>query len=298
MNKNKGFTLIEIITVLVILTVLVLTVSPIIINRVNSSREKTYKLQISNIKKAAEDWAASPKHISSIPENDGEVLTLNLADLKIGGYLDIDIKNPITNKSFPNDMLITITKKGNQYDIVVIENSGTDIEEDNIIISESPTIFLTGSYLTYVELNGKYEELWGNAYSHDGTDLSEDISREILKDDVQKANVDTSQIGTYKIYYIVVDPNNGFRNSAIRTVVIRDTTAPIINLEETTTITSLQASNYNLMSGVSASDNSGEHINVTYTGSIRTTPGSYIITYTAKDSNNNTAVRKRIIKVQ
>ena len=52
------------------------------------------------------------------------------------------------------------------------------------------------------------------------------------------------------------------------------------------------------MSGVSASDNSGENISVTYTGSISRTPGSYIITYTAKDSNNNTAVRKRIIKVQ
>ena len=297
MNR-KGFTLIEIITVLVILTVLVLTISPIIINRVNSSREKAYKIQISNIKKAAEDWAASPKNIASIPEREGEVLTLNLADLKIGGYLDVDVKNPLTNKSFPNDMLITITKKGNQYDIVVIENSGTDLDEDNIIISETPTLVLNGSYLTYVELNGTYEELWGRAYSHDGVDLSEDVTREILKDNVQKVSVDTSQIGTYKIYYIVVDPDNGYRNTAIRTVIIRDTTAPTIHLEETTTITTSQATNYNLMSGVSASDNSGENITVTYSGSVRNTPGSYVITYTAKDSNNNTAVRKRIIKVQ
>ena len=145
--KNKGFTLIEIITVLAILAVVTITIVPIIINQIDENRIKAYNLQITSIKSAAENWAL--KNISSIPDSSGDVLTLNLADLKAGGYIDIDVINPLTNKSFPNDMIITITKVRNQYVIEVDENSGHDITEENIIVRESPIIVLNGSYLTY-----------------------------------------------------------------------------------------------------------------------------------------------------
>ena len=296
--NNKGFTLIEIITVLIILTVVVITIYPIVINRVDSSRKKAYDTQIKVFEKAAEDWAVSFKNLSSIPMRDGETLTLNLGDLKIGGFLDMDIVNPITNKSFPNDMLITITKKGNQYDIVVIEDSGTDVEEENIIVKESPTIVLNGGYLMYLELGDTYEEQWANAYSYDGVDLSEEVTRQITLNGSQKSSIDTSEKNTYKIYYIIEDQNNGFRNSAIRTVIVRDTTPPILNFEETTTISLSQATNFNLMSGVTVSDNSRDNVAITHSGTVERRVGSYIITYTATDSSNNTSVKKRIIKVQ
>ena len=295
--KNKGFTLIEILTVLAILAVVILTIFPIVIGRIDTSRERTYKIQIGLIEKAATDWALSPKNLSSIPEGEGEVLTLNLGDLKIGGFIDMDIKNPLTNVSFPNDMLITITKKGERYDVVVVEDSGTNIEDEDIVVGKSPTIVLNGPYLSYVELNEEYIELFGKAYSYDGIDLTDNIGKEIMKDGIQRAMVDSSQIGTYKIYYIIVDPDNGYKNTAVRTVIIRDTTVPILEFEEITTITLSEVDEFDYMQGVSASDNSNVDVDITYTGTIENSVGSYVITYTATDVNNNKTVKKRIIKV-
>ena len=294
MNK-KGFTLVEILTVIVILTVISVTIFPIVVEKIENGRQRTYNLQITSIKKAAEEWAL--KHIASIPSGSSDVLTLNLGDLKIGGFIDIDIVNPLTNKSFPNDMLITITKVRNQYEILVLEDTGTDITEENIIVKESPVIVLNGSYLTYVEINDEYEEQGAYAYSYLGENITYSIGREIIKDNIQKAMVDTTEKGTYKIYYIIVDPNNGYRNLAIRTVIVRDTTPPDILFDESTTILTQNASSFNPMTGVSAVDNSGEHITVTYEGHVDSQPGNYIITYTASDSSGNIKISKRLVEV-
>jgi len=295
--KNKGFTLVEVIAVIVILSIIITITIPIIYNRIESSKEKTYDIQIKEIKRAAESWAGDLKNIDSLPTGIGDEITLNLADLKIAGLLDIDIVNPLTNKSFPNDMLITITKLTNQYNIKVLEDSGTDVTEDNIIVKDSPVIVLNGQYLTYLELNDTYEELGATARSSEGVDLSNLITIEVMKNGVQQAGIDSSQFGTYLLYYVIVDPENGYRNTANRTVVVRDTTPPVISLEETTIITQSQVSGFNYLSGVTVKDNSNANVSLTYTGSAQTTKGSYVITYTAKDQSGNTSTKKRIIRV-
>lgn len=294
--KNKGFTLIEIIGVLVILISIILTIFPIVIKRIDSSKEKAYQIQIDSIRKAAENWAL--KNISSLPDSESDTLTINLGDLKVSGSIDMNVVNPVTKVPFPNDMLITITKKDNEFDIEVIEDSGTPVTEENVILEDSPIIILNGSYLTYVELNETYNELWANAYSHDGNDLSSLITSEILKNNIQQAFIDTTQIGTYTRYYIIVDPNNGYRNTAIRTIIIRDTTPPELSFEETTTIPLSSAANFDYFEGVTASDNSNTNVDVRYNGHVENKVGDYVITYTAIDSYNNKATKKRIIKVK
>ena len=294
--KNKGFTLIEIIAVLVILISIILTIFPIIIKRIDSSQQKSYQIQIDSIRKAAENWAL--KNISSIPEYDGDILTINLGDLKISGFIDMNVVNPITKIPFPNDMLITITKNDNEYDIEVIENSGTPVTEENIILEDSPIIILRGSYLTYVELNEPYTEDWADAYSHDGVDLSTSITSEIIKNNIQEPFVDTTQIGTYTRHYIVIDPNNGYRNTAIRTIIIRDTTPPVLTFEDTITISLNEVNTFNYYEGVTASDNSNTNVDIVFDGYVENKVGDYVITYTATDIYNNKTTKKRIIKVK
>ncbi len=295
--KNKGFTLVEMIAVIVVLSIIITITIPIVVNRIESSKQKLYDVQIKEIERAAESWAGDLKYLDSLPDQVGDSITLNLADLKIAGLLKIDIVNPLTNKSFPNDMIITIKKLQNQYEIKVIEDSGTDITEDNIIVKDSPVIILNGQYLTYLELNDTYQELGATARSSEGVDLSNLITIEVMKNGVQQAGVDSSQFGTYLLYYVIVDPENGYRNTANRTVVVRDTTPPVINLEETTTITQAQVSGFNYLSGVTVKDNSNANVTLNYTGSVQTTKGSYIITYTATDQSGNTSTKKRIIRV-
>lgn len=295
--KNKGFTLVEMIAVIVVLSIIITITIPIVVNRIESSKQKSYDVQIKEIERAAESWAGDLKYLDSLPDQVGDSITLNLADLKIAGLLKIDIVNPLTNKSFPNDMIITIKKLQNQYEIKVIEDSGTDITEDNIIVKDSPVIILNGQYLTYLELNDTYQELGATARSSEGVDLSNLITIEVMKNGVQQAGVDSSQFGTYLLYYVIVDPENGYRNTANRTVVVRDTTPPVISLEETTTITQAQVSGFNYLSGVTVKDNSNANVTLNYTGSVQTTKGSYIITYTATDQSGNTSTKKRIIRV-
>ncbi len=295
--KNKGFTLVEVIAVIVMLSVIITITIPIVINRIENSKQKAYNVQINEIKRAAESWAANIDNVDSLPDDIGGKVILNLADLKISGLLKLDIKNPLTNKSFPNDMLVTITKDQTQYNIEVLEDTGSNPDEDFVVVADSPVIILSGPYLTYLELNEQYEELGARASSSTGTDLTDLIDIEILKDGMQKAYVDSSQFGTYMLYYIIVDPDNGYKNTAIRTVVVRDTTPPVITLEETTTILSSEASGFNYLNGVTVFDNSYANISLTYTGSVQSTPGSYVITYSATDPSGNTATKKRIIKV-
>ena len=295
--KKKGFTLIEMLTVIVVLSIIITITIPIVVNRIDSSRRKAYNIQIEEIKRAATAWTARIENVDSLPDTQGGSLVLNLADLKIAGILDLDIKNPLTNKSFPNDMLITITKNNEQYVIEVLEDTGSDVTEENIIVKDSPVIILNGQYLQYIELNETYIELGAIAKNSKGADLTTTITQEVMKDNKQQAYVDTSKFGTYMIYYIVVDPENGLRNVAVRTVIIRDTTVPDIIFNENTTLTVSNASSYNPLSDVTVIDNSGENITPTYTGTVESRVGSYIITYVARDSSGNTVTKKRIIKV-
>ena len=295
--KNKGFTLIELLTVLVVLSLIVTITIPLVMDRVESSRKKAYDIQINEIKVAADAWASKLENINSLPDNQGGSILLNLADLKIAGLLDIDIINPLTNKSFPNDMLISITKNNNQYVSEVLDTTGSDIEEENIIVKDSPVILLNGQYLQYIELNNQYVELGASARSSKGVDLTDTITVEIRKDNIQQASVDTNNFGTYMLYYIVVDPENNLKNTAIRTVIIRDTTSPIIIFDENRTISLSNVSTYNPLGDVTLYDNSNDNVTLTYTGTIGNAVGNYIITYTATDKSGNSTTKKRIIKV-
>lgn len=109
--KKNGFTLVEWLAVIAILSIISLIAVPSINKSISSSRDKAYNAQVNNLKVGAKEWGTD--NIYSLPAS-GATVTVNLKTLKQGGYADSNIKNPKTNKKMSD----TCTK------VVIGNNSG------------------------------------------------------------------------------------------------------------------------------------------------------------------------------
>ena len=125
-NKRKslklttlGFTLAELLGVIIILGVIALIATISITNSMRNSREELYNLQISNIINGAKTWASG--NVFELPENDGEAIYLTLAELKEAGFVEKDITNPLTDELFSDQLQVKITKIDNNYNYEIVE---------------------------------------------------------------------------------------------------------------------------------------------------------------------------------
>lgn len=125
--NNKGFTLVELLAVIIILSLLAILASTSVSKIVKDSKNDLYDTQINLIKSAAEAWGAD--NLYDLPD-DGTCKYLTLRDLKQYGLIDSQIKDPRTNELFPNKLLIKITGKKNSFGLnnVTYEVDSTDIE--------------------------------------------------------------------------------------------------------------------------------------------------------------------------
>lgn len=106
MNK-KGFTLIEILGVIVIIGLLLLIVTPNLLNRLNTKEAQITDLQKEMIEEAAGLYADTHSECSS-------GCTKSVSDLKAAGYLNDNISKA-SDKSNIDDVQIIITgSKGNR----------------------------------------------------------------------------------------------------------------------------------------------------------------------------------------
>lgn len=112
MYNNKGFTLIELMASMIVLTLITLIIIPIINGVMNDNREKLYNDQISGIIDSAKLWGSSD--IKRLP-NEGETITVSLGELVNSGFAKKDLENPKTNKPF--DPLTTI--------VIIYNNNGS-----------------------------------------------------------------------------------------------------------------------------------------------------------------------------
>ncbi len=288
-NNKKAFTLVELLAVIFIIGILSVITIPTINKLTLQSKEQLYKNQIDNIKHGAKNWAASNFYM--LPESEGEQITLTLGQLQIGGFVASDIKDPRNKKPFPRDMEIIIKRIMNSYRYEVIEGSGG---ENGNLDFDSPTIILNGSAHEIVEINTNYVEKGALAKDPSGS-LIDDINILIQSNNKEVDKVDTSKLVQYKITYSAVYNNN--TATAIRTVTIKDTIPPNLNVPGNIIISSDEVLNYDFMEGVSATDNSLENVNITIKGTVSVLPGKYLLTYIATDSSSNKTEKTRHITV-
>ena len=90
MNK-KGFTLTELIAILVIISIVALIAVPAVINSIKNNNHDSYNGVVNDIILASETYAANMG---------ASIVQVSVETLKQAGYLPTDLKNPIDNTNF------------------------------------------------------------------------------------------------------------------------------------------------------------------------------------------------------
>ena len=287
--KNKAFTLVELLGVIVLLGILGVVIIPKVGDSISNSREKAYETQLASIKKGVIDFLAENTEVLET----NNTITIKLGTLKQGGYLPVNIKNPKTRKNFSNESLITITKTGEKYDISLSMQDLQNVTEN--VNENSPILVLNGSYVEYVEVNSEYNDLGAIAYSSEGDTIT--VSNPTIKlNDQVISQVDTSNLNTYSIVYEVTDSNN-LTTSATRTVIVRDSTPPTITLPKDTNLHVSEVEAFDRTKGVAITDNYDANLTIEVNSSLANLPGNYVMTYKVTDSSGNQTTERRVINV-
>ena len=295
MNR-KGFTLAEMLGVITILAILGLLVFPAVDKSIKEGRKDLYSVQISNIEQGAKEWISD--NLFKAPDRDGESMILTLYQLKQAGKIDNNVTNPITKKLFPDDLEIKITKTSGDYKTEFVENTGDDTDLTQYS-PNTPNLKLNGDELVYLEYQKNSSSVYTDAGVTAKTSTGSNITNvtTATKSSVGNVvlNISYGQIGVYYIYYDAYEGD--IKARVVRTVIVRDSKAPVITVPATTTVSRSNAASYNLKGTVTVTDQSSYTLETDRTN-LPSVSGTYTITYTATDVYGNTSEARRTIIVQ
>ncbi len=286
---KKGFTLVELLAVIVILGFVAVLTVPAVSESIRYAGEKAYEANIESIKNAANDWALLNTRL--LPKEGGSIL-IYLQELKDSKNIDRNIKNPKTGKYLSNNTSVTISKIDGKYtfDVNVVEID----TKDN---SNALALLIGGNIIDYFEVNqdgNTYTIPEATARTSSGVVSDAVITYQIFKNNQPVSLIDTSSIGEYKIIYTVT--YEGTSGNYEKQVHIIDTTKPVMDIGDSI-VCSVGNIPSDFLAGVTVSDNSGEEIIPTVDSSnVKNVKGIYYVYYTATDSSGNSLTeRKEVI---
>lgn len=128
MSKQKGFTLIEIIGVVVILSLLLILTVPSLTKTLKRNEQNKYNDYIDNLKIAAENYVVN-KLKEGVVIND--YIYITLGDLIDEGYVTDVVTNPITNKSLSRGKHIKVLKETDgtfKYEVIELPPEYQEVE--------------------------------------------------------------------------------------------------------------------------------------------------------------------------
>lgn len=158
--KKNGFTLIELVAVITILALLGMIIVPVVENSINSGKDELYISQIDSIKASFKQYAI--KNINSNIKNAGDDIYLSLYQLKLAGFVNLDIADPRSENLIPNDMLLRIEKRERSYIYEVLETTGTETNQKKY--NKNTPIIETDEIVYYCPVieNGSVPEEFNN----------------------------------------------------------------------------------------------------------------------------------------
>ena len=102
---KDGFTLIEILAIIILLSVLALVTYPIINGVINDSRKDLYDKQIDELERHTRTWIS--ENVESLELVDGYSRNVTFEELKNSGYIqESSVINPKTNEPLSGCMTI------------------------------------------------------------------------------------------------------------------------------------------------------------------------------------------------
>lgn len=116
---NKGFTLVELIGTIIILSLVVLIAVPAISRSLNKGVSDADEQFKRSVELAAESWASDNKE--NLPKTQGDIFQIYTEDLKYYGYLDGKLIRPSDKKSLENSCVIITKKSADDADKVLYE---------------------------------------------------------------------------------------------------------------------------------------------------------------------------------
>lgn len=154
---KKGFTLVELIIIIAIIGVFMILLIPNFNSILSSNKEKSYDIQISHIETSAYNFILENYDLF-INSDDYKNFSIELKLLKDLGFIDFDLKNPLTGKMFSDNTIIRCIRneKGN-YDFLVIDKDGDvadSIKYENYIVLLKNTDVADNSDVTILNING------------------------------------------------------------------------------------------------------------------------------------------------
>lgn len=105
--KKKGFTLTELIGVITLLFAVALIAIPTVEKAIKQGKDDAYQSQIDMIKLATQNYLSENPDIKI---NEGEQKVVNVGELRIGKFLDYNIKDVKTGQRIDDTTTITITR--------------------------------------------------------------------------------------------------------------------------------------------------------------------------------------------
>ena len=202
--KKKGFTLVELLAVIVILSLVLVIAVPSVNRYIKQSKEKAYNTQISTIIEAAQAYASANSGL--LPRKEEFVVKITLGQLKSSGLIKEEVKNPNDDKYFDDALTIEIKKKGETYNYDIVESTITTRDGE-----KSPIINLNGSPMVTYNLNATYTELGASATDSDGNAISNIV--------IDKSNLVISAEGIYQVKYTATD-TKGISSTVYRNVYV------------------------------------------------------------------------------
>lgn len=296
--KKNGFTLVEMLTVVVILVMLGL-LSVFSINGIlKKSSEELYELQVTNVIDAARTYAI---------QRSDELATNNqitICELKMVGLLENDFENPKTEEKFDDSLIIEIVKNANgefnvTFDAIKkMESYYCDIEGIRVT--------LNGDSPIYVNLGANYRELGikvqKKAENGSLTDYDPSYYEVAISGNYTSAlsSGTYTRVGTFTQTYTVTDKANGFQTSITRTIVVEDNISPTITLSPSNELIYLLVGDVLNYPTCVAHDNLTANLTCKIEDNYQnaTNPGTYEIVYTATDGSGNTATKAISIVVR
>lgn len=176
---KKGFTLVELIATIIILSLIAAIVTPSILVSIREYKQQVNETNLESIKAAAKNW--STDHIDDVhfPEDEQSSLIVTIQELEDGGYVKEDVKDVIDGGKFNDSdhftfVLITcqviedeneINKNNYTYSYQVftsinkmIEKKAIEYAKDNNISSDTTVLYQDLVYFQYLPNEIFYSE--------------------------------------------------------------------------------------------------------------------------------------------